>query len=118
MTHEYDGMIADMVVDFIKEFLTEDKKEQIKKALRINEHLTSVYGLDVEEVQDIKGRDSKTSGWYVILKGTRCGVNFFINNDFEIVRKPRNVEVMHRYNLHNNATFYEGFWLDLKHMVW
>ena len=111
--YEMETNVAEMVADFIKDCLDDNKKKQILKALEINEHLTSTYALQVREVQDIHGRDSRTSGWYVIMEGTRCGVNFFINNEFEIVRKPRNVEVKYAYNLYNHYMFSESFWLKV-----
>jgi len=108
--------IADMAKSFLtdNEIMTEKVRDQIKKALSINYHLTSCYSLQVAEVQDIKGKDSKTSGWYFILEGTRCGVRFFINNDMEIVRKPNKntVEVKATYSLYNHDNFFEGFWLE------
>lgn len=108
--------VADMVEGFLldNEIMTEKVREQIKKALTINAHLTSCYKLQVEEVQDIRGRDSNTSGWYIILSGTRCGVKFFVNNDMEISRKPNKdkVEVKASYSLYNHMNFWEGFWQE------
>lgn len=108
--------IADMTRSILadKEIMTEKVRNQIRKALEINCHLTSTYALQVEEVLDIKGHDSKTSGWYFILTGTRCGVNFFLNNEMEIVRKPdkRHCEVKYRYGLYNHRYFDESFWGD------
>ena len=96
------------------EIMTEKVREQIKKALNINSHLTSCYSLQVAEVQDIKGKDSRTSGWYFILEGTRCGVKFFLNNEMEIVRKPNKntCEVKATYSLYNDNKFHEGFWMN------
>ena len=106
--------LADMVKGFLTddEIMTEKVREQIMKALAINTHLTSCYSLQVAEVQDILGRDSKTSGWYIIMAGTRCGVKFFINNDMEITRKPnKNIcEVKNTYSLYNHIEFSECFW--------
>ena len=108
--------IADMVKGFLtdSEIMTDKVRSQIKKALCINSHLTGCYSLQVEEVQDILGRDSKTSGWYIILSGTRCGVRFFVNNDMEITRKPNKntAEVKHTYSLYNHGNFFEGFWTN------
>lgn len=107
-------MVAEMVEGFLTddEIMTKKTKQQIKKALEINAHLTSCYSLQVAEVQDILGKDSKTSGWYIILGGTRCGVKFFVNNDLEITRKPNKdkVEVKQSYSLYNDNHFWEGFW--------
>ena len=109
------NQIADFARDILldDEIMTEKVKEQIKKALYINCHLTSCYKLQVAEVQDIKGRDSATSGWYFILEGTRSGMKFFLNNDMEIVRKPNKdkVEVLHKYSLYNHNNFDEDFWM-------
>ena len=109
-------VIADMTRSVLtdEEILTEKVRSQIRKALEINWHLTSCYMLQVKEVHDIKGNDSKTSGWYFILEGTRCGVKFFLNNDMEIVRKPNKntVEVKAKYSLWNHGFFHEGFWCD------
>ena len=109
-------VIADMTRSVLtdNEILTEKTRNQIRKALEINCHLTSSYMLQVAEVQDIKGRDSKTSGFYFVLEWTRCGVKFFLNNDMEIVRKPNKnaVEVKARYSLWNHGFFHEGFWCD------
>lgn len=113
-------VINDTIADMVKEFLIDDEimtekvRDQIKKALSINSHLTSCYSLQVEEVQDILGNTSKTSGWYIILSGTRCGVKFFINNDMEITRKPNKdkCRVVHSYSLYNRIEFCEGFWLE------
>ena len=106
--------IANMTIQVLtdNEIMTEKVREQIKKSCRINDHLTSNYGLHVASVQDIKGKDSKTSGWYFKLVGTRCGVNFFLNNDMEIVRKPSKnlVSVEHEYRLYNDDRFIEDFW--------
>lgn len=106
--------LAEMVEGFLtdEEIMTEKVREQIKKALEINAHLTSCYSLQVSEVQDIHGKDSKTSGWYIILQGTRCGLKFFVNNDMEIVRKPNKntVRVVNKYSLFNDNRFFEGFW--------
>lgn len=114
MTTKYRNLIVEMTKQFLTdpEIMTDEKRNQIIKALRINSHLTSCYMLQVAEVQDIKGHDSKTSGWYIILAGTRCGMRFFVNNDMEITRKPNKnkVEVKHTYNLYNDNTFHEGFW--------
>lgn len=106
--------VADMVKCFLldDEIMTDDVKKHIRKCLEINCHLTSCYSLQVEEVQDIKGRDSKTSGWYIKLRGTRCGYNFFVNNDMKVVRKPNKntVEVKYTYGLYNHNNFDECFW--------
>lgn len=106
--------IADMVKGFLtdSEIMTDKVAEQIRKALKINSHLTSCYKLQVSEVQDILGADSRTSGWYLVLSGTRCGVRFFINNDLEITRKPNKntVKVKATYDLTNQSDFSEGFW--------
>ena len=104
-------MTAAILTD--EEIMTEKTRDQIIKALNINCHLTSCYSLQVKEVQDIKGRTSKDSGFYFKLEGTRCSVNFFLNNDMEIVRKPNknSVEVKATYSLYNDDLFYEGFWL-------
>ena len=109
------NMLAEMVKGFLtdNEIMTDKVKAQIEKALNINCHLTSCYSLQVAEVQDILGKDSKTSGWYIVLEGTRCGVKFFVNNNMEIVRKPNKntVEVKHTYSLYNHDNFHEGFWM-------
>lgn len=108
------NQIADFTKDILtdKELMTGKVKEQITKALERNQYLTSCYSLQVTEVQDIKGRDSKTSGWYFILEGTRSGVKFFLNNDMEITRKPvkDKVEVVASYSLYNHNNFWEDFW--------
>lgn len=107
-------IVAEMVRDFLtdKEIMTEKKRAQITKALEINEHLTSTYALQVEEVQDILGKDSKTSGWYIILEGTRSRVTVFINNEMEITRKPRNSKTVKSYYYYNDNMFHEGFWTE------
>lgn len=113
MKNEY---IAEMVKGFLtdNEVITDKVKKQIQKAVDINGHLTSTRSLQVEEVQDILGKDSKTSGWYIVLSGTRCGVRFFVNNDMEITRKPNKntVEVKHTYSLYNDNRFSEAFWME------
>ena len=110
------GMIADMVESILTddEIITDKVKSKIKKALERNYILTSCYSLQVAQVQDVLGRDSKTSGWYIILEGARTSYKFFVNNDLEITRKPNgNVcRVVHKYDLYNYNTFYEGFWRD------
>lgn len=108
---KYIAELAEMVLTD-NEIMTDKVREQIKKALSINCHLTSCYRLQVAEVQDIYGKDSRTSGWYFILEGTRCGVRFFMNNDLEIVRKPNKntVRVAHSYSLYNDNRFAEDFW--------
>lgn len=111
--------IRNQIADFTQsiltdnEIMTEKLTEQIKKALDINNHLTTCYSLQVAEVQDIKGKDSKTSGWYFILSGTRCGVKFFLNNDMEITRKPNKntCRVVNSYSLYNHNAFSESFWI-------
>lgn len=109
-------IIADMVMAILTddEIITEKVREQIKKACAANSYFTSCYSLQVKEVQDIKGKDSKTSGWYFILEGTRCGVKFFVNNEMKIVRKPNKntVDVKNTYSLYNHNFFHEGFWMD------
>jgi len=111
-----DDVVADMTRSFLldPEIMTEKTKAQIIKALKINAHLTSCWMLQVTEVQDIKGTDANTSGFYFILSGTRCGVKFFINNNMEIVRKPNKnkCEVKHVYGLHNHKYFDECFWSE------
>lgn len=114
ITEEFRQGLDEMVADFIEMYLDDNKKRQIRKALKINKHLTSTYALQVREVQDIHGDSTKRSGWYVMLEGTRCGVNFFINNDFEITRKPRGARIAHRYSLYNDNTFSESFWIGLE----
>jgi hypothetical protein len=103
----------------VASFLTDETivngktREQIIKCLEINEHLTSCYMLQVATVQDIKGKTSADSGWYIILEGTRCGKKFFVNNDMKVVRKPNKnkVTVAHEYSLYNCGKFHEGFWM-------
>ncbi len=106
--------IAEMVVGFLTdaEVMTDKLREQITKACQRNCYLTSCYSLQVAKVQDIHGRDSKTSGWYIMLEGTRSGVNFFVNNDMEVTRKPNKntVRVAYEYSLYNDNMFDEGFW--------
>ena len=103
-------MVKGLLTD--SEIMTEKVADQIRKALSINSHLTSCYQLQVSKVQDILGTDSRTSGWYIALSGTRCGVKFFVNNDMEITRKPnRNkVTVKATYDLTNHNDFSERFW--------
>lgn len=112
ITNQIAGFAKDILLD--NEIMTDKVREQIKKACSINSHLTTCYKLQVAEVQDIKGRDSATSGWYFILEGTRCGVRFFLNNDMEIVRKPNKdkVRIVNRYGLYNHNNFDEDFWLN------
>ncbi len=109
-------IIADMVHGFLTddEIMTSKLKQQIAKACERNMYLTSCYKLQVSEVQDIHGSDAKTSGFYIILEGTRSGVKFFVNNDLEITRKPNKnkCRVAHTYSLYNDNTFHEGFWFD------
>lgn len=113
------GEIIDGVADMVASFLTDETivngktKEQIIKCLEINAHLTSCYMLQVTTVQDIKGKTSADSGWYITLEGTRCGKKFFVNNDMKVVRKPNKnkVKVVHEYSLYNCGKFFEGFWL-------
>ena len=108
--------IAEMVRGFLtdSEIMTEKVRQQIKKACERNAYLTSCYHLQVAEVQDILGRDSKTSGWYIVLEGCRSSVKFFVNNDMEITRKPNKdkVEVKNSYSLYNHNDFWEGFWTE------
>ncbi len=110
------NQIAEMVKGFLtdNEIMTEKLRAQITKACERNSYLTSCYSLQVSEVQDIKGKDSKTSGWYIVLEGCRSGVRFFINNDMEITRKPSKdkVEVKNSYSLFNYIDFHEGFWIE------
>ena len=84
------------------EIMTDKLREQIKKALSINYHLTSCYNLEVAEVQDIYGGSPEKSGFYFILEGTRCGVKFFLNNNLEITRKPNKnkCKMRHYYSLY------------------
>ena len=105
-------MIKSLLKD--KELLGEKVTNSIKKALDINCNFTSTYGLQVEKVEDIKGKNSKDSGFYIILSGTRCGVRFFLNNDMEIVRKPNKnkVEVKYSYDFYNDNEFSEQFWIE------
>lgn len=106
--------LAEMVVGFLTddEIMTDALRERIRKACERNCYLTSCYMLQVAKVSDIHGTDSKTSGWYIELEGTRSGVKFFVNNDMKVVRKPNKnkVRVCYEYSLFNNNTFDEGFW--------
>lgn len=106
--------ISDMVVGILTddEIMTDALREQIKKACARNCYLTSCYSLQVAKVSDIHGADSKTSGWYIELEGTRSGVKFFVNNDMKVVRKPNKnkVRVAHEYSCYNDNAFDEGFW--------
>lgn len=108
--------VSEMTKEFLKdkELLGEKLVSKIKKALEVNSCLTSCYSLQVERVDDIKGTTSKDSGFYFVLKGTRCGVNFFVNNNLEVVRKPNKnkVRVVKSYNLYNDNNFFEGFWME------
>lgn len=111
MTKEIEARITNTVAKMTKEILTEDLNEkvtaQIEKALEINHHYTSTYALENVTAQDILGKDSKTSGWYIALEGTRAGVKFFLNNDMEITRKPRNVETKATYNFRIEESFWK-----------
>ena len=106
--------IEEMTVGVLTDpdIMTDKVREQIKKALSINCHLTSCYHLQVAEVQDVYGGSPETSGFYFILEGTRCGVKFFLNNNLEITRKPNKnkCEVRYTYSLYNCGSFYESFW--------
>lgn len=118
LASSYLDTIANMVVQFLTDpdIMTEKLYNQICKCLDINYHNTSTYALQVAEVQDINALDNdpKHAGWYIMLQGTRCGVNFFVNNEMEITRKPlpSKCRVVKSYSLYNNMKFYEGFWRD------
>ncbi len=111
--------ILNMVIMFLldEDIMTQRVRTRIVESLTRNCILTSTYALQVEEVQDIRCKTHgpeavKKSGWYIKLTGTRCSVNFFVNNDMEICRKPRKdqVEVAYTYSFYNNMKFDEGFW--------
>lgn len=108
------NLVCDYIEVVLKECLNENVRYQIKQALKRNEHFTSCYSLQVNEVQDIKGKTSKDSGWYIILSGTRTGIRFFINNDLEICRRPdkRKTRICNIYDFTNWNNFSEGFWME------
>lgn len=102
-----DEPIKSMVKDILLNELPSKKIDQINKALNINHHLTSTYELEVE-VYDCYGEGVENNGFYVCLKGTRCGVNFFYNNLLEIARKPVKAEPKYYYSFR----YGEGFWKE------
>ena len=101
--------VKDMVMGILtdNEIMTSAMKERIEKGCSINYHMTSTYGLEQCEAHDIIGRDSKTSGWYIVLEGTRAKVSFFLNNDMEIARKPRNAESVYDYYFRINESYWK-----------
>lgn len=108
---EIEARITNTVERMTKGILVEDVNEkvkaQIERALDINHNYTSTYALENVTAEDIHGKDSKTSGWYIILEGTKVSVKFFLNNDMEITRKPRNVETKATYNFRIEESFFK-----------
>lgn len=114
MTKEQEYRITMNVKKMVEEILTdaeimnETVIEKIKKALAISHHCTSTYALADVKAEDVHGKDSKTSGWYITMEGTRASYRFFLNNDMEIVRKPRNTETKATYKFRIE----ESFWTE------
>lgn len=84
---------------------------KLSKALDRVEILTSARTMSYMKVQDIFGGTPEKSGFYVTIEGTRSAFSFFMNNEGELVRKPRNVETRHTYDFICSD---EGFWRDLE----
>ena len=107
--------IAEMVRDLLldDEIITDSVKNKIRKALARNCYFTSCYSLQVYEVIDIHGRNSKDSGRLIVLTGTQTKINIFINNEMEVTRKPNKnkVEEKQTFSLYNDINFNEGFWI-------
>lgn len=103
-------------VEMVKIFF-EDAPEELKRKIANQCSWNAFYGgdwlLPDIKVYDIQGKNSSDSGWYVTLSGTRSGLKFFVNNDFEYIRKPRNSVVNHEYSVSDDyglIDWYGLFW--------
>lgn len=83
-----------------------EEKERIIKACEYNLDRTSVYGLNINA--QILYKDGKMVGHYITLKGTRCKVQFFVNQYWERVRKPQGTEVMLEADESINEDFFRS----------
>ena len=93
-----------LVETYLKE-MPEDKKSKLIEACWRHESFGGDFGLPNIEIYDCYGDSPKTSGFYIKMKGTRSAFNFYVNNDFEYIRKPRNVKVVHMYQLFYEVNF-------------
>lgn len=96
-------------VRYFLESLPTEKMEQLKDALDRNEALTSTRTLEHGDFTVYR------EGFYVELKGTRCGFKFFVDEDDEgnlvFTRKPNESKLHKEYkeSLHFSAVDYKGF---------
>ena len=91
-------------VEMVKTFF-EDAPEELKRKIANQCSWNAFYGgdwlLPEITVYDVQGKSSKDSGWYVALSGTRSGLKFFVNNENEFIRKPRNSIIKYEYSVND-----------------
>ena len=83
----------------VKIIVSYDKlNKQVENLINRNFALTSNYDCKIEMIEVYK------EGLYITLSGCRAEKKFFVNNSNEVIRKPRNIELINKYLI---ATMYE-----------
>ena len=67
-----------------------------------------------EFCQDYISVETHRDGWYIIVEGLRSGCSFFLNKNYEVIRKPRGSKALYKTAVSNCSYFNWRTLLDMK----
>ena len=106
-------MTNDEALDIIKNIDKYSSKvlEQLRNACFRRSSFTSEFCQDYISVETHK------DGWYIIVEGLRSGCSFFLNKNYEVIRKPRGSKALYKTDVSNCSYFNWGVLLDMKKSI-
>ena len=97
----YRIMTNDEALDIIKNIDKYSPKvlEQLCNACFRRSSFTSEF------CQDYISVETHRDGWYIIVEGLRSGCSFFLDKNYEVIRKPRGSEALYKTAVSNCSYF-------------
>ena len=106
----YRIMTNDEALDIIKNIDKYSPKvlEQLCNACFRRSSFTSEF------CQDYISVETHRDGWYIIVEGLRSGCSFFLDKNYEVIRKPRGSEALYKTAVSNCSYFNWRALLNMK----
>lgn len=82
--------------------------EQLCKACFRRNYFTSEF------CQDYISVETHRDGWYIIVEGLRSGCSFFLDKNYEVIRKPRGSKALYKTTVSNCSYFNWRTLLNMK----
>ena len=109
----YRIMTNDEALDIIKNIDKYSPKvlEQLCNACFRRSSFTSEF------CQDYISVETHRDGWYIIVEGLRSGCSFFLNKNYEVIRKPRGSKALYKTAVSNCSYFNWEALLNMKSSI-